>query len=166
MKTIDLLILLVIGAGAVTGYRRGGVKLFVSTVGLILGLYLARLLYMPLAEKLCPSVSSSMTFAKGLAFMIIWVAVPLLTTFAGGFLTKTLEAMHINWLNKWAGAALGGLKYLLIISIFINVVQFIDGSNHLISQTNKQDALLYYPTQKVAGIVFPLVKEVSNKYIH
>jgi len=166
MTKIDLLILLVIGAGAVMGYMKGGVKLLVSTVGLLLGLYIARLLYMPLAEKLCPSVSSSMTFAKGLAFMIIWVAVPLLSTFAGGFLTKTLEAMHINWLNRWAGAALGGLKYLLIVSIFINVVQFIDGSNHLISQTNKEDALLYYPTQKVAGIVFPLVKQVSTKYIH
>lgn len=166
MTKIDLLILLVVMAGAVTGYMKGGVKLFVSTVGLILGLYVARILYMPLAEMLCPSVSSSMTFAKGLAFIIIWVAVPFLTTLAGRFFTKTLEAMHINWLNRWAGTVLGGLKYLLIISIFINVVQFIDGSNHLISQTNKEDALLYYPTQKVAGIVFPLVKQVSNKYIH
>lgn len=166
MTKIDLLILLVVGGGAVMGYLKGGVKLLVSTLGLIFGLYIAKLLYMPLAEKLCPSVSSSMTFAKGLAFVIIWVAVPLLSTLVGGFFTRTLQAMHVNWLNKWAGAALGGIKYLLLVSLFINVVQFIDGSNHLISQTNKEDAALYYPTQKVAGIVFPLVKQVSNKYIH
>lgn len=166
MKTIDLLILLVIGAGAVKGYLQGGVKLLVSMVGLIVGLYIARLLYMPLAEKLCPAVSSSMTFNQVLAFIIVWVAVPLLATLAGSFFTKTLEAMHINWLNKWAGIVLGGLKYLLIISLFINVVQFIDSKNQLISKDNKQEAILYYPVQKVAGIIFPLVKEVSNKYIH
>jgi len=166
MKTIDILLLLIIGAGAVKGYFKGGVRLFVSTVGLIVGLYIAKLMYMPFAEKLCPSVTSSMTFAKCLAFILIWIAVPLLFTFAGSFFTKMLEAMHIKWLNSWAGAALGGLKYLILASIFINVVEFIDSSNHIISQTNKQDAMLYYPTQKVAGMVFPLVKEVSNKYIH
>lgn len=166
MKTIDLLILLVIGVGAFKGYLQGGVKLFVSTVGLVIGLYAAKLLYMPLSEKLCPSVSSSMTFNQVLAFGIIWVAVPLIATLTGNFFTKTLEAMHINWLNKWAGIALGGVKYLLILSLFINVIQFIDGRNRLISKENKQDAILYYPVQKVAGVIFPMVRDVSNKYIH
>ncbi len=166
MRTIDILILLVVGSGIVSGYLKGGVKLFVSTVGLILGLYIARLMYIPLAEKLCPSVTNSMTFAQVIAFIAIWVAVPFLSTFAGGFFTKALESLHINWLNRWAGAVLGGLKYILLVSVFINVVEFIDGGNHLISQTNKQDAVLYYPMQKVTGIMFPLVKEVSKKYIH
>jgi membrane protein required for colicin V production len=166
MRTIDILLLLVIGAGAAKGYLKGGVKLLLSTVGLIVGLYIAKLMYIPFAETLCPSFTKSMTFARALAFIIIWVAVPLLSTLAGGFFTKTLEAMHINWLNKWAGALLGGLKYLILASLFINVLEFIDSSNHLISQDNKKEAILYYPTQKVAGIVFPLVKEVSNKYIH
>lgn len=147
------------------GYSKGGVKLLVSTLGLIVGLYIAKLLYVPLSQVICPSVTHSLGFAKAFAFVLIWIAVPIICTLAGGFFTKTLEAMHINWLNRWAGAALGGLKYLLLVSLFINVVEFIDGGNHLISQTTKQDAAFYYPTQKVAGAVFPLVKKVSKQYI-
>lgn len=165
MGTIDILILIVIGIGFFIGYSKGGVKLFVSTVGLILGLYIAKLMYIPLSEKLCPSMTHSMGFAKAFAFILIWIAVPILCTFAGGFFTKALEAMHINWLNRWAGAALGGLKYLLFASLFINVVEFIDGGNHLISLTTKQESVCYYPTKKVAGAVFPLVKTVSKQYI-
>ena len=78
MATIDIIILIIIGAGAIVGFMKGFIRQLASILGLIVGLLAAKALYTTLAEKLCPTVTDSMTVAQVLAFIIIWIAVPLI----------------------------------------------------------------------------------------
>ena len=45
-----------------------------------------------------------MTFAQILAFVVIWVVVPLLFLLVASLLTKAMEAISLGWLNRWLGA--------------------------------------------------------------
>ena len=60
MTTIDIIIVALIGAGAVIGFVKGFVKQLATILGLIVGLLAAKALYAPLAERhrFCPSSSS------------------------------------------------------------------------------------------------------------
>ena len=157
MTTIDIIILIALGAGVIVGFMKGFIRQLASILGLIVGLLAAKALYTSLAVKLCPTVTDSMTVAQILAFIIIWIAVPLIFTLVASVLTKALEAVSLGWLNRMLGAGLGALKYLLLVSLVICVIQ--------ISQTKKEQSLLYYPMESFAGIFFPAAKEVTQQYI-
>ena len=165
MTTIDIIILIALGAGVIVGFMKGFIRQLASILGLIVGLLAAKALYTSLAVKLCPTVTDSMTVAQILAFVIIWIAVPLIFTLVASVLTKALEAVSLGWLNRMLGAGLGALKYLLLVSLVICVIQFIDSDSQLISQTMKEQSLLYYPMESFAGIFFPAAKEVTQQYI-
>ena len=157
MTTIDIIILIALGAGVIVGFMKGFIRQLASILGLIVGLLAAKALYTSLAVKLCPTVTDSMTVAQILAFVIIWIAVPLIFTLVASVLTKALEAVSLGWL--------GALKYLLLVSLVICVIQVIDSDSQLISQTKKEQSLLYYPMESFAGIFFPAAKEVTQQYI-
>ena len=140
MTTIDIIILIALGAGVIVGFMKGFIRQLASILGLIVGLLAAKALYTSLAVKLCPTVVASV-------------------------LTKALEAVSLGWLNRMLGAGLGALKYLLLVSLVICVIQFIDSDSQLISQTKKEQSLLYYPMESFAGIFFPAAKEVTQQYI-
>ena len=84
MATIDIIILAMIGVGVIMGLMKGFVKQMASIVGLIAGLLMARALFGIVAERLAPVLGTSTTVAQVLAFILIWVAVPL------GFVVRRL----------------------------------------------------------------------------
>ena len=165
MTTIDIIILVVIGAGAVIGFIKGFIKQLASILGLIVGLLAAKTLYVSVAERVFSKIMDSMTFAQILAFVAIWVVVPLLFLLVASVLTKAMEAVSLGWLNRWLGAGLGALKFMLLTSLLICVVEFIDFDNTLMSKTMKEDSVLYYPMKEFAGIFFPAAKEVTEQYL-
>ena len=119
-----------------------------------------------LAAKLCPTLTDSMTVAQVLAFVLIWLAVPLLFSLVASLLTRAMEAVSLGWLNHWLGAGLGALKYLLLTSLLIGVIEFIDGDNTLIGKTKKKESVLYYPMEEFAGIFFPAAKAVTEQIVN
>ena len=165
VATIDIIILIVIGAGAIVGFVKGFIRQLASILGLIVGLLAAKALYASSAEKLCPTVTDSMTVAQVLAFIMIWIAVPLIFVLIASLLTKAMQAISLNWLNRWLGSGLGALKFLLLTSVVIGAIEFVDSDNKLISATKKEESLLYYPMETFAGIFFPAAKNMTQQYI-
>lgn len=165
MTIIDIIILAIVGVGAVIGFIKGFIKQLASILGLIIGLLAAKALYVTVAERVFSKITDSMTFAQVLAFVVIWLVVPLLFLLVAALLTKAMEAVSLGWLNRWLGAGLGALKFMLLVSLLICVVEFIDTDNTLIRKTMKEDSVLYYPIESFAGMFFPAAKEVTEQYI-
>ena len=158
MATIDIIILAMIGVGVIMGLIKGFVKQMASIVGLIAGLLMARALFGIVAERLAPVLGTSTTVAQVLAFILIWIAVPLGFAFVASLLTKALDAVHLGWLNRWLGSGLGALKYMILI-------EYIDPNNEMISATKKKESVLYYSMRDLSGIFFPVFKNVTEQLI-
>ncbi|MBQ8502009.1 MAG: CvpA family protein [Bacteroides sp.] len=163
MATIDIIILIIFVLGAILGFMKGFLKQLATLLGLIVGLLAAKALYAGLAEKLSPILNDSMTAAQIVAFVGIWIAVPLAFTLIASLLTKAMEFISLGWLNRWLGAGLGVLKYMLFTSLIICVIEFLDSDNKLISKTMKQESALYYPMEEFAGIFFPVIQHVLSE---
>ena len=165
MTTIDIIILVVIGVGVIQGLMKGFVKQLASIVGLIAGLLVARALFASVAEKLAPVLGTSTVIAQILAFVLIWVAVPLGFVLVASFLTKALDAVRLGWLNRWLGSGLGALKYMILIGLAIHVLEYIDPKDEMIDATKKQESVLYYSIRDLSGIFFPVFKNVTEQLI-
>ena len=98
MATIDIIILAMIGVGVIMGLIKGFVKQMASIVGLIAGLLMARALFGIVAERLAPVLGTSTTVAQVLAFILIWIAVPLGFAFVASLLTKAW--MLCTWMAE------------------------------------------------------------------
>ena len=123
---------------------------------------MARALFGIVAERLAPVLGTSTTVAQVLAFILIWVAVPLGFAFVASLLTKALDAVHLGWLNRWLGSGLGALKYMILIGLAIHVIEYIDPNNEMISATKKKESVLYYSMRDLSGIFFPVFKYVKE----
>ena len=57
----------------------------------------------------------------------------------------------------------GALKCVLLLSIAIHLMEFIDAEDNLIGQTVKRQSLLYYPIRNSTVFFYPAIKNVSNQ---
>ncbi len=165
MTTIDIVILIVLVAGAIVGFTKGFLKQLAGLLGLVAGLLIAKALYATVAERFFLPLTDSLTVAQGIAFVVIWLAVPLAFLLLATLLTKAMEAVALGWVNRLLGAGLGLLKSALLVSLLICVVEYIDSDNTLLKRTKKQESVLYYPMEKFAGIFLPAAREVAGELL-
>lgn len=166
MGSLDLIILIAFVAGAVIGFMNGFVKQLASIIGLFIGLILARILFGAVGEQLASEMGTSRTFGQILAFVLIWLIVPIGISILARVLTKLLEAIRLGFVNRWFGSALGAIKYLLILSMFFNFIEFIDRNESLIERATKETSALYVPLKQFSGVFLPHILKVTNHLIH
>jgi membrane protein required for colicin V production len=151
MNILDVFILMVIAWALWKGWKSGLFREAASLVGFIVGLFLAGMLYGWLGNHLAPRLGTSPTFASVLAFIILWVAVPVTLGILARFVSKAVNHTCLGGLNRLGGAGISFLKYTLLISCMVNVMSFI----HLLDdQKQSQESLLYTPTKAFVGWSF------------
>lgn len=166
MGLIDIVILIIIGVGAIRGFLRGFIHQLASIAGLIVGFLAARALYLIAAEKLALYIpEASMTTLQIIAFISIWVVIPLLFALIASFFTHAAEMLSLGMLNRFLGLFLGAAKWVLIVGLLINVIDFIDTDSRFIEQTKKEESMLYYPIKNIISSFFPVAKDITNEYI-
>lgn len=119
MSILDIIISLVVLAGLWRGYQHGVVKTFGSLIAWATALIIASKWADELSVFL--TMIDNRVFQIALAFVLIVLAVLLLVQMMAGVLTKTINALHIGFLNRMAGgllgAMLGVLKILMALSV-------------------------------------------------
>ena len=172
MEIIDIIILVLIGIGVIQGLMKGSIKELATIVGFVAGLLLARALFGTVAEQLAPALGTSITIAQILAFVLIWVAVPIGCSLLASVLTKALNVVNLGWLNRLAGALLGAVKVMLLVGLGIYVLEYVDPKSEMVSKSTKRASLLYSPMKEFVDQCLPVVidmtddiKDVTDKMI-
>ncbi|MDR2859241.1 MAG: CvpA family protein [Mediterranea sp.] len=161
----DIVIVICIVIGAGIGFKKGLIWQIVAIIGLVVGFNIARHLYMYVAEKYIDLMTSSFTTAKIIAFIGIWVIISLIFSFAGMLLTKIFDAALLGCFNRSLGAALGIVKYMLLIGIVIHALDYFDIENRVLSRNKKEASLFYYPLKTCVGRFFPVITKLREKVI-
>lgn len=165
MTAIDIVILIIIGAGIVIGMMRGLIKQACAVVGLIAGLLVARGLYTMVGEQLAPHIGTSVSVAQIISFVVIWAVVPTILMVAGMALTKVLEAASLGIVNRLLGAVLGALLNVLFLGMLFKVIEYIDPGQKLIREETKEESAFYNPVKETAGLFFPVIEKVTHEII-
>jgi membrane protein required for colicin V production len=166
MEWIDIVILAIIGIAAFRGFLRGFIRQLASVAGWIAGFLVARALYLIVAEKLAFYVpDASVTTLRVIAFVAVWVIIPLLFTLIASFFTRVAEKLSLGGINRILGLLFATVKWTLIVGLLINVLDYLDTDSSLIKQTNKKESLFYYPVKDIVGSFLPTAKEITDEYI-
>lgn len=149
MSTLDILILIVLLIGMAKGWMSGFFRQATAIAGLLMGLVLAAMLYTVVGDWLAPHIGVNPGIAYALAFILIWIGVPVALSFIAYALTKAAEILCLGSMNRLGGAVLGGLKYALIFSCLLNVMVRL----HFMQEPG-QGTHLYKPLSALSGVFF------------
>ncbi|MBQ7495695.1 MAG: CvpA family protein [Bacteroidaceae bacterium] len=154
MNGFDILFILVLAVGAWKGWSNGLLKEVLGLIGVFVGLYVAHLLYEQVGYQLAPHIGTSPSVASIIAFVLIWMGVPILLGVLGTLLTKVLEWAGLGSINNLGGVLVSLVKYGLILGAFCNVLSI----THLVSEETQQQSTLFEPLKRTTAIAFELAK--------
>jgi membrane protein required for colicin V production len=163
---LDIVIIVVFLAGAIVGFSKGLIKQLASLLGLVVGLFAARALYASVAVKLSPAIGTSMSVAQIISFVLVWTVTPMVFMILASVVSKAMDIIHIGWLNRYLGAGLGALKYMLLMGVLVGIIESIDTGNVLISKEKKEASTLYYAMGDFAKIFMPLAQKATQHYLN
>lgn len=161
MNYFDIIIIIPLLWGAFKGFKKGLIIEVASFTALFLGVwggvkfssisaqYLGEMF--SVSEKIMPLVSFAITF------ILIVIAVFSLAK----LLERVIKMVALGLVNKIAGAAFGVLKFTLIISIILTLVNNINSEVEFIESEMENSSLLYKPISSLAPRIIPGLKNIS-----
>jgi len=105
MNWLDIVVIVVLAISTFLGLRTGIIKAVLSLAGLIVGVILAGLFYVPLSEQL--SFIPQAGVAEVVAFAIILIGVMVIAVVLARLLKWVTSVIMLNWVNHLGGAIFG-----------------------------------------------------------
>lgn len=161
MNYFDIIILIPLLWGAYKGFKKGLVIEIASLIALFLGIwggvkfssisakYLSEMF--DISQKIMPLISFAVTF------ILIVIAVFALAK----MLQRIIKMVALGTINKIAGGAFGVLKFALIISVVLSLVNNINSEIQFIEPEMQESSLLFKPVSKIAIILIPGLSGIS-----
>lgn len=155
MNWLDILLLIILGAAAWKGFRRGFIIEMASLVGVVLGIWAG----IHLSERVIDSLELEVKSAA-FAFLITFALVLALVVLIGHGLTKLIDLASLSIPNKIAGIAFGVLRSAFTLSIALNLLHgWTEGS--MPPADVREASRLHAPVSAFAPLVVPALNDAK-----
>ena len=149
MNLIDLILLAFLAVFIIGGYRKGIIVGLSNIAALLLGIYAAvhfsKFLNEMLVQRFDPSPNTAPILSFIFTFLLVVIAVILVARLTGRF----ADIIGLGFLNRLFGALLGIVKGVILASLILFFIGFIDPGEGFITPRDKQDSFLYQPVASV-----------------
>ena len=148
---IDIFIIVLLLWAAFSGWRAGFLKEVISSIGFLVGLFVAATCYSAFSDTLAVSGTETNIYTNIVAFFLLWIIVPIILGFVANVLTKALKGMKLGMPNSILGALVSLLKYFVLVSCVLNVM----GALHIMNEEKAATSHLYKPVTEALQVFLP-----------
>ncbi len=159
MNTLDLILLTPIALGFIFGLFKGLIKELTSLAAIVLGIYGAKLIAPIVANLFVTKFNFTSSTASPLAYLFVFIIIVITLSILANLIDKLFDSMSLGTINKFLGGLFGGLKFALIISVLLNVVDSLDNKFSLINKETKESSIVHNPILKLGPTLWKEVKE-------
>lgn len=128
MTTVDIVLLVILGAATLYGLYKGLIGQIASLGGIVLGIIACRCLcdrVADLMQQLAPEALADRTIAMIVGCVLLYLLVYFTVGLFAGLIRKLTHALLLGWLDHLLGAVLGLFKWMILLSIVLNLWYFI-----------------------------------------
>jgi membrane protein required for colicin V production len=159
MNLLDVILLILLIAAAISGYSRGLFVELASVFSLILGIWAGVDFSPHLQVWLAKFLSWSPTNLRLLAFLMIFLSVVIIVHLVANVFEKTIRALALGFLSRFGGALIGALKAAFFMSIFLLLITAMERyTTSIIPEKSKRESKLYRPIENFAPRILPFLK--------
>ena len=121
MNALDIVILCILGFCLIRGIFRGLIKELSSIVGVVAGIYAARMYYTSVSNLLAKWISN-VAYREIAGFFIIFCGILILVGIVGIIIKYLLKITAAGWLDRLLGSVFATVKAVLIVSVLLMVL--------------------------------------------
>jgi membrane protein required for colicin V production len=159
MNYIDILIILAIAIGMISGFINGFVKEVASLAALILGIWGAIRFSSFTAAKLYDYFDMSGRYVGIISFVVTFLIIVVIIHFIGLLVDRIVNAVALGFVNRLVGIAFGLFKSVLLMSVLFVVLNAIDAHRPFLPREKIERSMLYNPISDIAPALFPIIGE-------
>lgn len=152
---MNILILIVLLVGAIVGFCQGAFKQIAKFAGVFVGVFIASLYSDTIGDYLSTTTGSSGSLGKTIAFVLTMVVVPVVLGWIASLLTKVFSEMHLGFLNRLAGAGIGALCNLFIMSFAFNLMDFAQSGGGFSQEVLEEREPSFYVVKHISQPFIP-----------
>lgn len=160
LSVIDIVVAVIIIACAVFGAIKGFISQIVSIISLVLGIWCACKLSELLARYVKEWFSIGESAVYIVSFIIILVVVIILCHFIGRGIEKIIRLTMMNWLNRMLGFLFAAAKAIIIMSVAVYIIDYIDNAWGLVPEGLAGKSLFYSTFLKISQTFFPYLQSI------
>ena len=165
MNFIDI----IIGVPLLWALYRGFMKGLIIEIASFIGFWVGIWGSMHFSQYLVPLLKEHLhlegSYLPLAAFFLTFLLIILLVYLLAKLIQKVVEGMALGIFNKLGGALFCFLKYALIMSVFIFVLNCIEKDYPVFSPPLKNESALYNPVRKMAPFIIPKLKEFKLEHL-
>jgi membrane protein required for colicin V production len=161
MSSIDIIFIIFLGLFVLIGVFRGFLKEILGFVGILGGIFLSIIGFKTLGSILIhyfPDIPGIILMVG--SFILIFLVVYFFSRLLASFLSRLSEKMHLSWLNRILGGAVGGIKGAILISFILFLMGFLPFQETL--TTLRQDSIFFEPIQRLLPTIYDLTTSFST----
>ena len=121
MNFIDIILLILVGASALSGFKEGFARVSVHFAAVICGILFGYWFYGIPAGYLLPYLSSR-ALANGLGFFVIFVGCNILGGLIASIMARIFRWIGLSWLDRLLGGAFGFLRGVVIAIALVTII--------------------------------------------
>jgi membrane protein required for colicin V production len=163
MNVMDIVLCIPLVWGLYKGFTKGFIVELASLVAFGLGIWGAYHFSAYTAEVLKDKLNVHSPYLPIISFSFTSLLIVIAIFLLAKLLQKFAEGMALGTLDKIAGALFSALKYALLLSVCIFVLDTVEKKVPLISVKIKEGSFLYKPIGNFAPFIIPKLKEIQVK---
>lgn len=159
MNYLDIILCIPLAWGLYKGFTKGLIVEAAAFIAFGLGVWGALHFSEYTAAVLKEKLNWHSQYLTIISFAITFLAIVILIYFIAKLISKLAEGMALGPINKIGGALFGALKFALVMSVIIFMIDAVENSYPMIDFKTKEGSLLYKPVGKIAPMLIPALNK-------
>ncbi len=155
LGVVDFIILVIVVASAIYGAFKGFISQLVSILSLILGTWCAFKFSPVVANYIKGLFPAGETVIYIISFIIILLIMILICTFIGKAIEKIVTFSLLGWLNRLLGILFAAAKSLIILSLIVFILNYLDRSWNILPDSLSANSLFYPQLTMLSERIYP-----------
>jgi len=155
MNYIDIILCIPLVWGLYKGFTKGLIVEAATVVAFGLGVWGGITFSDYFAIKLSGWFDWKSPYLPVISFALVFLIIIATIFLFAKYLQKVTEKIALSALNKIGGAAFGVLKFAMMMSVVIFMIDAVEESYPMVSFKTKEESLLYKPMGKIAPTLIP-----------
>jgi membrane protein required for colicin V production len=164
MNLLDIILGIILILSFVSGMKKGLFVTLASLIGLVLGIIGALYFSDFAAGYIYEWFNWSEQTVNIAARAVTFIAIVIIISWAGKFLTKMADFAFLGVFNKILGGVFNVLISAFIVSVLFMFFNYWNPTDYVIPEEKKDNSYLYHPVASLAPMVLPHLIEGVEDY--
>ncbi|NDV70105.1 CvpA family protein [Dysgonomonas sp. 25] len=158
MNWFDIFVLILLAATLIRGYITGLVMQVAMLAGIILGAIFSGWLADFIAPYLMEWTGAAPHIIGPLSYIVAFLLILLVLFLVGRMIHSTVKAAHLNFPNRVAGAVFCAVKWFLVLSVLVSVIEEFDQNKSIFTEEVREQSYTYPIVKAVAPTIIPYLR--------